>query len=366
MKILIVGEFSGFAKHLKNGFKKLGHEVTIVMTPDSFKKFKGDEDDILYNTHWILSGKPIKGTARFPHIFSSYRVREQLCNKYGLSAPDIIFVINYSFITTSIFKPGTPLSFIKKWIEKGSKLIMSECGSTPADCFNNQDFWKKRGRKLIMDDCRYSFLLDHSDVIVPTIFSYYENLLAYNAHYRFNISKIHKCIPLPITVTKSIGINSCLGRKIVVFHGIIRPIDKGTPFIIEAMTRLEKEMPDRVVCVAKGGMPYDEYVKLFDRIDILVDQTYNNGWGMNAVIGAMNGKCVLTPCGPENSKNMGIPDIPFVRIGPDSNQIFDILKELVLNPERIDNLKISSQRFVEQYCESGIIAKRYLEIFHLK
>ena len=38
MNILIIGEFSAFAKHLKNGFKKLGHQVTIVHAGDSFKK----------------------------------------------------------------------------------------------------------------------------------------------------------------------------------------------------------------------------------------------------------------------------------------------------------------------------------------
>ena len=121
-------------------------------------------------------------------------------------------------------------------------------------------------------------------------------------------------------------------------------------------------MPDRVECVCEGGIPYDEYVKLFDRVDILVDQTYGNGWGMNALIGAMKGKCVLAPCGLENSANMGIPDIPFVQIGPDSELIYQTLRDLVLNPDKIDSIKVSSRNFVEKYCNSDIIARRYIDL----
>ncbi len=362
MNILIVGEFSGFAKHLKNGFKKLGHKVTIVMAPDFFKKFHGDSDDIVYNTHWTICGMTIKGSARLPHLFSSLQIRRKLNKRYYNQRPDLIIVINYSFLTTSIYKPGTPQSYIKRWIDKGARVIMSECGSTPADCYNNLDFWKKRGKTIVMNDSRYAFLLNYSHVIVPTAYTYYDNLISYSKYYSFDIKKIHNCIPLPITIDKDCNVQPCEGRPILIFHGIIRPVDKGTHFIIEAMKRLEKEMPDKVKCIAKGGMPYDEYVKLFDSIDILVDQTYNNGWGMNATIGAMNGKCVLTPCGPENSENMGIPDIPFVRIGPDSEQIYEVLKSLVTHPDRIYDIKLASRMFVEQYCESAIIAKQYLEL----
>ena len=47
MNILIIGEFSGFAKHLKNGFFQLGHNVTIIHNGDSWKKISGI-DDIIY------------------------------------------------------------------------------------------------------------------------------------------------------------------------------------------------------------------------------------------------------------------------------------------------------------------------------
>lgn len=362
MNILIVGEFSGFAKHLKNGLKKLGHRVTIVMAPDSFKKFKGDADDILYGNNVVIFGHTIKGTALLLTPLRSLMVRRILRNRYYNNTPDLIIVINSSFVTTSIFHTGTPLSFIEKQLKRGAKLILSECGSTPADCYNHQELWKMKGQTFVFEENKYSFLLDKSDIIIPTIYEYYDNLIRYAEYHPFDINKVHHAIPLPITIDKQAKINQCTNRKIVIFHGIIRPIAKGTPYIKEAMNRIQAEMPDRVECISRGGMPYDEYVKLFDKMDILIDQTYANGWGMNALIGAMNGKCVLTSCGPENSKNMHIPNIPFVRIGPDSEQIYQTLKELVLNPERIDSIKVASRKFAEDYCECSLIARRYLEL----
>ena len=364
MKILIIGEFSSFARHLKNGFMGLGHDVTIIMKPDSFKKFKSDKNDVLYGYNLPLLGHPVKGSARLLTLYWSFRIWLKL-RTYHKDAPDLIFVINSCFLSLDTLHSGVSIRFVEKQLTRGSKLIMSECGVTPADYYNNTDFWVKKGHQVKFEDRKYSFLLEKSHAIIPTCYTYYDNLMKYANYYRYDTGRVCHAIPLPITINKNCKIISCVNRRVVIFHGIIRPEEKGTPYILEAMKRLQEEMPERVECVCRGGIPYDEYIKLFDRVDILVDQTYGNGWGMNAMIGAMNGKCVLAPCGKENSENMGIQNIPFVQIGPDSTQIYNVLKELVLNPERIDAIKLASRQFAEEYCDSKIIAKRYLELVGL-
>ena len=365
MNILIIGEFSGFAKHLKNGFRKLGHKVTVVMTPDSFKKIKGGDGDIVYGGNINLFGHPIKGTALLLKPLRALLIRYKLYRKYHNHKPDLIIVISSGFLAISFFQVGTPLKFLKKQVSRGSKIIMTECGGSPASHYNNQEFYRARRREVRIFDIRYNFLLKYSDVIIPTSYCYYDDLLKYNNYYSYNLNKVHRCIPLPITIDDECDSISCVGRKIVVFHGIIRPLDKGTSFIVEAMNRLQRDLPNVVECISEGGLPYDEYVKIFNRIDILVDQTYGNGWGMNAIIGAMKGKCVLAPCGPENSENMGIDEIPFVRIGPDSEQIYKTLKDLVLNPEKINEIKLASRIFAEKNCECSYIARRYLTVVGL-
>ena len=363
MNILIVGEFSGFAKHLKNGFKKLGHNVTIVMTPDSFKKFKGDKDDILYGYNISLLGRPIRGTALMLNPLRAKLIRKKLSRKYKQNKPDIIIVINYNFITTSRYDSGTPLSFLKEQVQRGSKLIMVCCGGDPAYTYTYPELlrqWGHGDRIGQLHDDRYSWLLQSSHVIIPMAVSYYDAIINYSNYEKYDTTKVVHSIPPPMTVDDKVTFDSCVGRKIVIFHGIVRPREKGTPFIQEAMNRLEAERPDKVECICRGGMPYDEYIKIYKSVDILVDQTYGRGFGMQSLTGAMKGKCVLVSNSDENNKDMGFDDVPFVQIKPDSEQIYQTLKDLVLNPARIDEIKTASRRFVENHCECSVVAKRYL------
>ena len=364
MNILIIGEYSAFAKHLKAGFKKLGCKVTITMTGDSFKRLKGDKDDIFYSSKpFSLWGFhfPLSGT--LSALYYNRFIKKELFKKYNNKRIDLIVVINYQFLSNNIFQLGVPISFVDKHIKNGTKLIMSICGGDPATRYTYPDKIKEWGLPLekVRRDKRYSYLLRNANVIIPTTYSYYYAINKYVEYEQFDIEKICRAIPIPMTIEKECIINTCVGRKIVVFHGIIRPQMKGTYFIKPAMERIQAEFPDKVECICQGGMPYDEYIQLFDRVDILVDQATNNGWGVNAAIGAMKGKCVLVSCGKENSDNMGISDIPFVEIKRNEDNIYQTLKQLVLNPKEIDRLKTASRVFMEKYCDCAIIASRYLE-----
>lgn len=359
MNILIIGEFSGFARNLKEGFIKLGHQVLIVQSGDGWKKLDSKEDIILKKKSLFVRGHHILGSNRIMSVFENIRFDNVLCK--NSPNPDLIFVVNYEFIRENITKIGVSRNYIKRCIRKGAKLLMSECGTSPAGCYYDKNYYCDLLKKKVpLIERRYSFLLTNSHAIIPTSFCYYEQLLAYSKVFLFDTKKIQLPIPLPITI-RDYDITPCQGRKIVIFHGVIRPKAKGTSFIQAAMERLQREMPDRVECVCKGGMAYAEYVKLFDKVDVLVDQTYLNGWGMNAAIAAMKGKCVLTSCGPENSENMGIPNIPYVQIKPDSKQIYQTLKNLILHPDKIDEIKKQSREFSEKYCDSVVVAARYFD-----
>lgn len=360
MNILIVGEFSAFAKHLKKGFEQLGHRVVITLTGDGFKQLKATGEDIFYTERVLrFRGKVISGSS---HLFApkvNRYIQKGLDSRFP-NGVDLIIVINYSFLSANCFWTGVSVSYLDKQIKKGAKLIMSVCGGDPAQQYSYPEYYEMLGYKQPLHDSRFDFLLRHADQIIPTIYSYYRATIQYCEKFGYTDAHVHHAIQLPMTLD-DYSIHPCTDRKIMIFHGIIRPVAKGTPIIKQAMERIQKEFPDRVECVCRGGMPYDEYVHFFEGVDILVEQTYHNGWGVNAAIGAMKGKCVLAPCGPENEENMGIDHIPFVRIGPDSKQIYQALRDLVLHPEKIDQLKVESRRFMEEYCECGIVARKYLE-----
>lgn len=361
MNILIIGEFSAFAKHLKIGFKKLGHQVTVVHSGDSYKKIDSENDDVLFKVkNIVINGFHVPGSDRLLSPWTNRIIQKEIEKKFNASHIDIVVVIHPSFLTNSFFKSGVRLCYLKTLVNKGAKLILTACGNDPALYLAFPKLCKSIQLKKSKSAACFKYLVKRADAIFPTTYCYYSSLLNYCNHFGYDDSHLHHTTPLPITVDDNYCIDSCLNRKIVIFHGITRPLVKGTPYIQEAMARIQKEYPDRVECRCEGGMPYNEYVKLFETIDILIDQTYFNGWGMNAAIGAMKGKCVLAPCGKECREDIGIENIPFIEIKPDTNQIYLELKHLVDNPHKIDEIKVASRKFIEQYCESSIIARQYI------
>ena len=362
MKVLIVGEFSAFAKHLKNGFKELGHSVTIVQSGDGFKKISCDDDDIKYTFRSLnLFGRKIPFSHRLFYFFENNKISSRI-KQLNDGVFDIIVVVNYLFLSRNKIRDiGVSLKYLQQQKAKGAKIIMSCCGGDPATRSYLPKMYKQMGimlRKKDYKDSRFDKLINLSNVIIPISIDYFNAITKYcSSNNKINISNV---IPLPITIDKEIQIIEPFHRKIVVFHGIIRPKEKGTFYFQEAMDRLERDFPNRVICISKGGMPYDEYVKLFNEVDILCDQVYGHGMGVNAAIGLMNGKVVLGGNSIESEKNMGIYNCPIINVEPDANQIYEILRDLILSPEKIVEIKMRSRNYAIKYLDSKIIAQRYI------
>lgn len=364
MNILIIGEYSAFAKHLKNGFVQLGHKVTIVQNGDNFKKIRAEEDDVAYSPRFVyLFGKRIPRSyilyARSVNKWIETEVQKKLHDHI-----DLIFVVNADFLSNNVFfRIGVSLSFINKYKTRGAKLIMSCCGIDPAVRSEWGEYFKmvnKKNHKPFFKDKCFDFLIRKADVIIPTAWDYQRCIRNYCNKYYPHINTIHDAVPLPISIIDNIQFESCKKRKIVIFHGVIRAKEKGTEYFVEALKRLEENYSDKVECVIKGGMPYDEYVTLFSRIDILLDQVYGSGMGINAGIGLMNGKVVLGGNSKESEMVLGCGPCPILNVEPDANQIYNLLESLINSPEKIDHIKQVSREYAVKYLNSIRIAKIYL------
>lgn len=366
MKILIIGEYSAFAKHLKFGFKSLGHKVWIVQTGDGFKAIKGDDEDMTY----ICENFKI---FKFP-IYKSYHLRAPFIMKdvrqkvSKLPFLDLIIVINSFFVARNCFFPGILLSEITKRKKDGTKLILSGCGNDPAFHLAHHDGLfryseelfgcQKRDIPLIKSKV-FDWLIKNATAIIPTSYEYWRSI-SYYLESRLIQGNLHSPIPLPISIEET-HINSCYGRKIVIFHGVIREQFKGTQYFIEALNRLQKKYPEKVDCRVDGKMPYDQYMELFKEIDILLDQTNSYGMGVNAVIGLMKGKVVFTGNEPENIKALGFDYIPVINAKPDIDYIYAELEHLILHPELIDEMRQKARLFAVENLSAEHIAKRYLD-----
>lgn len=363
MKILIIGEFSGFAKHLKNGFNHFGHEVCIVHTGDGFKNFKAGENDILYSlpNDIKIGSFAIKKS----NIIFRHRTNNEIVAKLKKKGNfDLIVIICDGFVTDSILRIGISLNYVKEQVQKGAKVILTTCGGDaahhkylPEEKYFNIAFPKGiPGRIYSKKLCK---LLKLTSVIVPTAYDYYYTMSRFLDN-DFGKKVPMTYVPLPITITPT-TITSCKNRKIVIFHGVTRPVIKGTPFFKEALKRIQNEFPDHVEIIVAGHMPYDKYVEVFNRLDILLDQTNSYGMGINANLGLMNGKVVFSGNEPEEESLRGYPS-PVINAKPDANDIYEKLKYLVTHPDEIDRIKNESREYALNYLDSEKIASRYLKI----
>ena len=170
--------------------------------------------------------------------------------------------------------------------------------------------------------------------------------------------RISSVIPLPIEISDC-HISTCVGRRINILHGIIRAQQKGSRYFLKALEYIKNKYLDKVNVVIVERLPLDEYLKIFDECDILLDQNTSYCLGMNAEIGLMKGKVVLGGNEPEEQLELGYSS-PVINVIPNTDQIISEIEKLINNPEKIDAIKLESRRYAENYLNAIKIAKRYI------
>lgn len=373
MNIVIIGEYSSFSKNLSEGFRALGHESFVFSWGDGFKDIKQNPQD-----SYIIKLK-YKGKGLFWHlvyIIQSFWEFVKLKNYVSHSITrrkwDVVLIINPSFIKRRGFLYFWHSLFtdkmVKSMVRNTENIYMSACGNDiPFYDYWKDHPWKNRhfvdcGIKRNYTDemkAHFEYCMSFVNKAIPVMYMYAEAWR--NSSYTKDC-KVFPTIPLPV-ITSKYHVKNDLKNKIVIFHGIIRPDEKGTPIIVEAMNRLQEKYPNDVECVAKGGMPLDDYLLLLNRTNILIDQAHSDSVGMNGLYALAMGKVVLSGNTHENQKEFGEYDCPIVNIMPDPEQIFMELEKLVLNRDKIKELSMKSREYVVRVHDAETIAQRYIDVF---
>ena len=139
---------------------------------------------------------------------------------------------------------------------------------------------------------------------------------------------------------------------------------KGTPAILAAIERLQHEgFPVRLMFFSK--VP-NEIVRYYQaQADIVVDQLWAGSWGANGRESLMLGKPVV---GFVNRHENDPADVlPAIAESPILNAteetIYEVLKALVLDPERRRQLSRASREFALPWPSAGAGARRYEEAY---
>ncbi len=373
MRVLIIGEFSSFAKNLSIGLRSLGHECFVFSWGDGFKKISQDKQNAYPIT--LLScqkkdGLIIQFYARFNNFIQFLRLKRDVRRMSTREKWDSALLINPAFIQAPhhFWQLRFTEKMIKSLVRDPNNIYLSACGGdVPYYDYWSRHIWKN---SEIINAQKDAFLSKSSynhfkhctsfiHKVIPVMYGYAE---AWRKSASVSGVTVLKTIPLPVDCS-AYKVNNVVESRIVVFHGIIRPIDKGTKYIVEAMDRLQKDYPDIVECKAEGGLPLDEYLLILNRANILIDQALADYTGMNGLYGLAMGKVVFAGNEPEQRAEIGENDIPIVNITPDADQIYNELVKMVTDKDRIQTLSKASREYAERVHDAKVVAQQYVKLF---
>lgn len=362
MKILIIGEFSGFAKNLINGFLKIGgHEIVVFASQDGFKSIKQDvlTYDYPYSCIKFL-GYSIPKSYLLKGFIGHWKFLKDI-RKYK-NYFDAAFIINSSFIRSryNIFSPYFSYDDVEYVTKDVNKIFMSICGSDALvyDYFSSIDsvMYNLYSKSTVLDaNRRYLQMVQRITNVIPVNYAYAES-------YRRNPGnfKIYETIPLPFDIDSVKYKDNIPGDTIYIYNGALRP-EKGMAVIEEALCQLKSKYGERIFIV-NDRLPYDKFLQNLLKINIYIDQcgTYH---GIAAMIAMAAGCVTFSGNCPEEAAEFKIKEIPIVSTQYNENDIFEKLEWWINHPNEMLEMGRKSRRYVEMVHDSKNIASQYIKAF---
>ena len=265
MNILIIGEFSAFAKNLAKGFNELGgHRVVVISDGDSFKKIEQDDNSIVFPEPRNLSffNLAIPKTQRL-FSFLQYLKTRKIVKGFS-SYFDIVFIMNVRFIrrNNDTSSPYFTVEEINRMRKDKSVVIMSSCGGDiPFFKFavNDRRFSTVYKDLSITQNPIYAekekLALKIVDAVIPMSYQYAEAYRLYGKDFR-----LLNAIQLPFDNSSVKSSHVYHKDKIVIFNGSLRAT-KGTVFIEEALKSIEEKFGSRVF-IRNDRLPYSQFLEL--------------------------------------------------------------------------------------------------------
>lgn len=375
MKILLVGEYSRLHNSLKEGLTELGHEVTLIGSGDEFKKYP--VDILIENRYqrgfrkkfmvlcYKLFGINLKANSIKKQFFS---------HADKLKGFDVVQLINESPLGAN---PGVEMEIIGFLKENNKKLFLLSCGT---DHLSVRYALDKKFRYSILTplfegkvselefDAVLKYVRPEYKELHEFVFQQIEGVIASDLDYHIPLlghEKYLGMIPNPINTKKILLIPLPSADKIVIFHGVNRAnyFRKGSDYFSKALKKLKLTHGDRIEIITVESVPYSEYIQLYDRAHILLDQVLGYDQGYNALEAMAKGKVVFTGAEEEYRQYYKLTETVAVNAIPDADQIYASLVELIEDPEMIRQISEAARAFVEREHDYLRIAEKYLEFY---
>ncbi len=371
MKILLIGEYSNVHWTLAEGLRVRGHKVTVVSNGDFWKNYPRDIS--LTRSTSRLGG--ISFVAKLLTVLPRLRGYDivQLINPMflELKAERITPIYDYlrrhnKKIVLCAF--GMDYYWVSTCCEKKqlrySDFNIGDKLRDNKDAIAERRDWigtaKERLNRHIAADC---------DAIVAGLYEYWTcyhpifkdktAFISFPIKLGENLSSKNTTI---IQESNSIGTD----RPIKLFIGInsTRSEYKGTDIMLAAAEDVIKEHPGKITLKKAVSIPFDQYRRMMDSSDAILDQLYSYTPAMNSLLAMSKGIVCIGGGEPENYDILGEQELrPIINVEPTYDSVRQALENLVDNPGKLARLKTESIEYVRRHHDYLKVACQYEKLY---
>lgn len=357
MKILLFGEYSGFFNCLKDGLVALGHDVFLASANgDGIKNFPSD---------FKWEGKNYKIFEKLK-LGAFYHVGNIMLNKKLFSGYDVVLLIAPNEVSYRNWLNRIPYDYI---LNHNKKVFLSGAGITThlfEYWYNSNEKYKSYMEGYLIDDKNFFYkdnmelfqwekeLINRVDGYIPIWYEYYMPFKEY--------PKCNNVVRIPVNVNQFKYKPNHVNEKVVFYHGS-RCECKGTRYIKAAFEKMQKYFGDKGEFLCADMLPFNEYVKLIERTNVIVDDANSYSIAMNGLFSMLKGKLIMGGAEPIADEMYGYENNPVFNICPDVDQICNTMIEIINRKDQIEELGQKGRAFVEKYHNYIDIAKQYEAIF---
>lgn len=359
MRFLFIGDASNARYTLAQGLRQLGHEALVIGNGGGWRRMnvdlclergKGRLGAIIYLLRWLWLLPKLKG-----YDVVDFNGQFTMDFKPGLKQRfyDFIRRRNKYTVTTIL---GVSHYYVKGCVEaklfRSSDFNIGNVERTNTFAINMSHDWLQIPEVVQLAE----HMTQTSHLLIGTGYEYWASL-----HHYF--PEKTRFVPLPMDIPEGeVEVKDTEG-PVRIFIGIQkeRNEEKGTDILWPVLMQLKEDYPDRVIINKAENVPYEEYCRLMDDSDILIDQLYTC-YAMNALKAMSKGIIAATVAIPEAYRLLGEKENqPMINLPYDSEGIYNSLQQLILHPERLAEMKRRSIEFVHKHHHYLKVAQQYLD-----
>jgi len=357
MKILLLGEYSGLHQTLAIGLRELGQNVTVISDGDAWKNYDRDID-------FKFSEKNRKLDI----------VIKLLRNIRHLIGYDVVQLINPNFLNLT---PKNNLR-IFKLLQRFNKNVF--LGANGIDYFVAKYSLSGNYTKCVINLPLLKTNVEIKKYINAPLSPEYSKL---NIHIASKVAGITACcaeyqiaynkdfknklcfIPLPIQTDLHPYSNTFLStnEKLIFFlgHYSKRGVIKGTDVLKKVLLELEKNYPEQITVNIAEGVPFETYQHMLDSSNVLCDQLYSYGCGMNGALGLSKGLVVAGGGEDYMYKLFGEEiNFPIINLPTTESEIYKTFEALIKEKDTLYRRALRSREFAIKHHNYLNVAKSYL------